>query len=174
MKGLVGVLLALVLLGLGAWYFYAASGDTAPASEMTAAETAQLEAEAAQAINDRWDAYEAMVTEMDRETWLTYWTSDGWILEPGMNFRGEEIQQLGVDFFDGGGQVFSLDLDSHEVFVHGDVAYQIGQYDESFQFPGEEPAEVQNYFFARWMKVDGTWKLHRFLAGPREAPEGEG
>jgi ketosteroid isomerase-like protein len=151
--------------------FLVSACQAPPPSEMTDAEKAQIEAEAQQAINDRWDAYEAMVTEMDLDTWLSYWTADARLLEPGMNMSGSEIPAFGEEFFGSGGQVFSLDLESHEIFVHGDVAYQIGQYDEAFQLPGEERAEVQNYFFARWEKQsDGTWRIDRFLAGPRDAP----
>jgi ketosteroid isomerase-like protein len=137
---------------------------------MTEAEVAQMEAEAKQAINARWDAYESMVTEMDTEMWLSYWTSDARLLQSGLTLSGDEFPGFAADFFDGGGQMFGLDLESHEIFVHDDVAYQIGQYDESFQFPGEEPASVQNYFFARWEKVDGTWRIDRLLTAPRDAP----
>lgn len=138
---------------------------------MSEAETAQMVAEAQQAIMDRWDAYEAMATEMDLDTWLSYWTEDAWILEPGMDMRGSEIPSFGSDFFELGGQVFSLDLESFDIWVHGDVAYQLGQYDEAFQFPGEDRMEVHNFFSARWVKqADGIWKMNRFLAGPRDAP----
>lgn len=132
----------------------------------------QSDAQVKQAIMDRWDAYMATATEMDKEMWMSYWTSDAWLLEPGMNIRGSDFSGFADDFFGAGGQVFSLDLESHEVFVHGDAAYQIGQYDEAFQFPGEERMEAHNYFFARWVNVDGTWRIDRFLSGPREAPAG--
>ncbi len=138
--------------------------------DLTAPDQEQIEAQVKQAINDRWDAYEAQATEMDLDTWLSYWTSDARLLEPGMNLSGGEIPAFGQEFFGGGGQVFSLDLESQEIFVHGSVAYQIGQYDEAFQMPGADRMMVQNYFFARWEMEDGIWKIDRFLAGPREAP----
>ena len=118
---------------------------------------ADAAAEAKRAIMDRWNAYMTRVAEMDKETWMSYWTQDAWLLEPGMNLKGSDISDFADALSDGGGQMFSLDLTSHEIFVHGNVAYQIGQYDEAFQFPGEERMEVQNYFFARWVNDDGTW-----------------
>jgi ketosteroid isomerase-like protein len=143
----------------------------APPAEMTEAERAQYEAEVEQAINARWDDYASMYAELDAETWLSFWTPDTRLFQPGLTLSGEEFPAFAADFFGGGGQTFALDVESFEVFVHGDVAYQIGQYDDSFQFPGEEPALAQNYFFARWEKVDGTWKIDRFLTAPRDALE---
>lgn len=52
MKGITGVVLLLVVLGLAAWYFVASS-DTGPSDEMTEAERAQIEAEV-MAFADTW------------------------------------------------------------------------------------------------------------------------
>jgi hypothetical protein len=60
MKGLVAVLLALVLAGLAAWYFYAAS-DSAPPAEMTEVEIAQIEAE----VTEWADAWMAVWEQND-------------------------------------------------------------------------------------------------------------
>ena len=131
-----------------------------------------MDDEAKQAIADRWAAWENTASEMDYNSWSTFWTSDGWLLRAGINMRGSELHALAKEFFGSGPQGYSLDVESFEVFVHGDVAYQIGQYDEGSQMPGEERTEDKNYFFARWKKEDGTWKLDRAVAGPRAAPEG--
>lgn len=131
-----------------------------------------MDADAKKAIQDRWDAYLGIASSGDVEGWASYWTSDARILEPGMDFSGKELFDFGRNFFEGGGKIFSLDLEPFETHVHGDTAYQIGQYDESFQAPGQDRQSVQNYFFAMWKKQDdGGWRIGRFMAGPRAAPE---
>ena len=148
-----------------------AACQPAPPSEMTDAERAQVEAEAKQAIADRWAAFENALMSRDAEEYRSFWTQDARILEPGMDMRGSDLHDFFREFWGSGGEVFTFSLESYEIFVHGDVAYQIGQYDESFQFPGEEPAEAHNYFFMRWEKqADGVWQIDRLVAGPREAP----
>ena len=113
---------------------FAACQPAAP-PEMTDADRAEVE----QAIADRWAAFENAVMSRDVEEYLPFWTQDARILEPGMNMGGSELQDFFTEFWGSGGEVFSFDLESYEIFVHGDVAYQIGQYDESFQFPDAEP-----------------------------------
>jgi ketosteroid isomerase-like protein len=126
--------------------------------------------EVEQAIAEQWDTWERTASEMDYDSWLPYWTSDPWLLRAGMNLRGSDLHAVAKDFFRSGVKDYSLHVDSFEIFVHGDVAYQIGQYDESYQMPGEERTEDRNYFFAKWKKEDGTWKIDRIVAGAREAP----
>jgi ketosteroid isomerase-like protein len=105
------------------------------------------------------------------EGWATYWTPDARILEPGMDLSGSDLFDFARDFWADGGQVLTFEMESSEVFVHGDAAYQIGQYDESLQFPDGAQLEVANFFFVRWEKQrDGMWRISRLMAGPREAP----
>ena len=162
MKALAGVAAVAFVVLVGAFVFMP--------DGVTPKDQEQSESEVKQAIMDRWDAYMANAADMDLDTWLSYWTTDVRLLEPGMDMTGDELPAWGEEFFASGGQVFSLDLESFEIFVHGDVAYQIGQYDEVFQLPNEDRSEAHNYFFARWENEGGTWKISRFLAGPRDAP----
>lgn len=107
----------------------------------------------------------------DYEGWASYWTPDARVLQPGMDLSGSDLLDFGRDFFASGAQIFTLDVQSFEIFVHGEVAYQIGQLDETFQMPGEEPAEAHDYVFTKWEKqTDGAWRISRYLAGPRDAP----
>lgn len=128
-----------------------------------------MDGSAKKAIQDRWDAYQNIALAKDVDGWASYWTSDARIFEPGMDLSGDDLFAFGRDFFESGGEIFSLDVESFEIFVHGDVAYQTGKYDESFQAAGEDRMNVKNYFFARWEKQpDDVWKMSRFMAGPRE------
>ena len=158
------------ILSLAALVLLAAC-QPAPPPEMTAAEMAQIEADTKQAIADQWDGFRNAVLNGDAEVWVSLWTPDGRLLEPGMDMSGDVLFDFVREFFESGGEVFSFDVESSEIFVHGDAAYQIGQYDESFRFPGAEAAEAHNHFFARWEKADdGIWRIDRMLSGPRDAP----
>ena len=70
-----------------------------------------------------------------------------------------------------GGRVLALDIRPDEMFVHGDAAYEIGEYDETVQMAGEEPMTLRNFYALRWERgADGVWRIDRFLGAPREAP----
>jgi ketosteroid isomerase-like protein len=135
--------------------------------------TEEQKAEVVQALAESWAGFKEAVENEDYEGWAAYWTEDAWVLEPGMDLRGDDLFDFVREMFASGADFTVFDAEPLETFVHGDVAYQIGQYDEAFQVPGAEPGEVHNYNFTRWVKEDGVWKIDRLLAGPREAlPEG--
>ena len=146
----------------------------APPPEMTEADVAQAEAAAKQAINDRWAAYWSAAQSRDIAELMSLWAPDARILEPGTDLQGIDLHEFMRGFWEGGGQVSSFDIQSLEIFVHGDVAYQIAQYDESYQLPGGEPAEAHGNMFIRWVEEpDGVWRISRMVVGPRDAlPEG--
>ncbi len=132
--------------------------------------TAQEMTDAEQSITDRWAAYEKVLLSGDVDGWLSYWTPDARVLGPGMDMSADDLPSYAGEFWEPGGEVFTFAMESFEIFIHGDVAYQIGQFDESFQYAGEEPTEAHNYFFARWEIEDGIWKIDRWVTGAREAP----
>jgi uncharacterized protein (TIGR02246 family) len=131
---------------------------------------AENEAEVKQAITDCMNAWKEITLTGDLEGMLSYWTPDIRYLQPGMDMGGDEFLGFLREFAKDG-KTFSWSWDPVEIFVHGNVAYQIARYHESFQPPGGEPTEVHNNFFARWEKQsDGTWKIARVVAGPIDAP----
>lgn len=157
------------IIAVLALMFIATEQTTPP--EMTEAEIAQNEAEAKQAITDRLNAYENVAVNNDLEGQLSYWTPDIRFMEPGMDLSGDEWSSYLREFQESGGKVLSWGWDPIEIFVHGDVAYQIARYHESFQIPGGEPIEAHNNYFARWERQpDGVWRLSRVVAGPIDAP----
>jgi uncharacterized protein (TIGR02246 family) len=138
---------------------------------MTEAEIAQIEAEATQAIADVWADFPTVMLSADAEGFLSLWTQDMRIMEPGMDLARADFESFIHEFWDGGGAVTAFGAEPFEIWVCGDVAYQIGQYRETVQFPGAEPEEAHNNFFARWEKgPDGAWRIDRFVAGPVEGP----
>ncbi len=66
--------------------------------------------------------------------------------------------------------VTGLEVRRRDIFVHGDVAYEIFEADESMLVEGQGSARRELYGFFRWEKGGGVWKMDRLVAGPREAP----
>ena len=110
----------------------------------------------------------------DVEAMKALWTDDVHLLQPGMNLSGAEVMAFFDGSFGGGAQVQSMDIRTAEVFVHGDTAYTIGDYDETLTMtPDETPISVHNNWFARWERgADGTWRIDRMVTGAVGAPEG--
>ena len=128
-----------------------------------------MDADAKQAIADRWAA---LAQAKDFETWSSFWHEDMRIMEPGMDMDLDAFLEFGKGFFGSGGKVISLEVETFDLFEHGDIAYQTGQYIEDYQPPNKDPIHVENNFFARWVKApDGTWKMSRFVASPKQGPE---
>jgi len=140
-------------------------------AEMTDADQPQIEAEVEQAIAEQWVGFGDAVVNLNYEAWASFWTPDARVLQPGSDLNGSDLFDFARDFFASGAQIFTFDVQSFEIFVHGEVAYQIGQLDETFQMPGGDPVEEHDYIFARWKKqTDGVWRISRFVVGPRDAP----
>ncbi len=139
----------------------------APPSEMTDAEKAEVE----QVIADQWAGFTETLLAVDYDGWVSYWTPDARVLQPGSDLSGSAWFDYVRDAFDEGMQWHTFDMESYEVFVHGDVAYEIGQYDETASLGAGEPVEWHDYFFVRWVKQeDGEWRISYLFAGPRDAP----
>jgi len=138
---------------------------------MTEAELARVEAEVSTTIAGQWAGFRETMQAGDYDGWANYWTSDTRMLQPGLDLTGTAWFDYVRGFFEGGVQFLTFDVESFEVFVHGDVAYQVGQYDETAELADGEPGEWHEYFFVKWVKgTDGMWRISHFLSAPREAP----
>jgi ketosteroid isomerase-like protein len=137
---------------------------------MTEADVAQSLAETEDAIADRWTSFQTALLGSDADAFLSHWTEDMRFLEPGMDFGRDEYESLCREVWGSGGAITTFEIWPSDTFVHGDAVYQVGQYRETLQFPGEGPEESHNNFFARWEKgPDGIWRIDRFVAGPVDA-----
>jgi len=166
MKATLAVIAAIV--AVVAVLYVATVPNSAPSSEMIAAEVAQHEADVTAAINARWAQY---AQGRDLDSWTPLWAPNIRVMEAGVDMSGDDFLAFGRDFFTSGGQVFSFEMETFDIYVHGSVAYQIGRMDESFQFPDGEPTDAHNFFFARWEEQpDGSWGISRMVAGTRDAP----
>ena len=166
MRRLILAVLGLVFLVVGvvALVFL---GSSQPA---TTELTEEQEAEVVQALADRWAGFKEAVENEDYEGWAAYWTHDAWVLQPGSDLRGDDLFDFVRELFASGIDFSVFDEEPLGTFIHGEVAYQMGQVDEVLQSPDAEPWEVHEYYFARWVKDDGVWRIHRMLAAPRDAP----
>ena len=165
MKGLIAGLALLVVLGAAFFLYRSPAG---PPPEMTEAEMAQMEAEAVQEIEAMLDTFGQAVLRGDAQAVSSFWTSDAVILEPGVRIEGSEIPSFMEEVF-GTYRYTSWDNTVLDLFVHGDVAYAISEYNEVAEAEGQESMIVNNYSFIRLEKVDGSWKVDRLLGGPRNA-----
>ena len=151
------------VLALAAVLTTCAPTDRAPAGDDAAVQ---------QQIADRLAGLRAALLAGSVDSFLTFWTDDVRVLEPGVDRSGEAFRQYIREFL-ATGKVVSLDIQPYDRFVHGDVAYETGQYDETAQIPGQSPMVFKNYYFSRWERgEDGLWRIDRFVAGPRDAPAG--
>lgn len=168
------IIVLVVVLVIFATRILGSRSDSEPSNEMTEAQIAQVDAVAGEAIAERWESYRLAWLSGNADEILSYWTEDMTLWEPGA-VMGKNEYEIGLrEFLNMGGTVSAFDVESYEVFVHGDVVYQIGQIDLSIQAPGQEPADFANFLFARWEKQnDGVWRVSRAMNSPREpSPEG--
>ena len=129
---------------------------------------AENEAEVIQALESRVHGFYEAFLRGDAQAAGSYWTSDALFLAPGVRVSGGEIPTLLAEMLESM-TLKAYDVETLDWFIHGDVAYGLFSYDETYQVEGQEVVE-RNYDFARWEKEDGVWKVARVLIGPREAP----
>jgi ketosteroid isomerase-like protein len=122
-----------------------------------------------QGVNDQWAGFRETLQAGDYDGWAKYWTSDTRMFQPGMDLAGTEWFDYVRGFLEGGVQFLTFDIESFDLFVHGDAAYQVGQYDQTAELADGEPGEWHEYMFVRWEKgTDGMWRISRFLSAPTD------
>jgi ketosteroid isomerase-like protein len=142
------------------------SGEPDPAADPGA------DAEVAQQLAERLDAYEQALLTGQAAPVKSFWTDDARVLVPGADLIGSELASFIDDFFAAGGVIRSVEFRTADIFVHGDAAYELGQYEETGQVGIQEPEHVSANYFLRWERQpDGSWKIDRFVSGPTAAPE---
>lgn len=147
--------------------FLVTMAGCAPSATPAADETAVQ-----QQLTERVAALRTALLSGVADSFLTFWTDDARVLEPGVDRTGEAFRTYVREFL-AGGKVTALDIQTFDRFVHGDVAYEMGQYDETAEVQGQPVMTFRNFFFSRWERgADGQWRIDRFVAGPRDAPAG--
>ncbi|MGH7470583.1 MAG: DUF4440 domain-containing protein [Longimicrobiales bacterium] len=125
-------------------------------------------------VAQRMNDYSAALRSGDIANILSFWAPDAMVQEPEMETSSTELTQLAQEFFPAN-QIAAFAATTSEIAAHDDgtTVYQWGNYTESIQ-PRDSavaPSMRHSNFVARWVKTDGTWRIHRLtsVAMPREA-----
>jgi ketosteroid isomerase-like protein len=150
-------LLAVAVLGCLPW----------PLNAQTASEKAvPVDRVVAELSVLRYELSKAAVAR-DIESYLAFWAPDARVREPGLRLNGTEFVIFAKDFF-AKGQVILLNIRPSNVYVHGDVAYEFGEYDEKATVDGQM-ISVENNYAMRWRQMpNGSWRIDQFIAGARD------
>lgn len=117
-------------------------------------------------LESRRSELQRIAIARDVEAFLSFWAPDVRVREPGLMLDGPQFAPYVRDFFSKG-QVNALDIRPAKIYVHGDVAYEFGEYDESATVAGQTMS-VKNNYALRWRRLaNGTWVIDTFTAGPR-------
>jgi ketosteroid isomerase-like protein len=76
------------------------------------------------------------------------------------------------EFFDGGGAVTAVSLDTEELHVDGGVAFEIGTFQERRTLPNNGEEALQGRYMLRWQRgPEARWQIARFLFNLAPATE---
>jgi ketosteroid isomerase-like protein len=131
---------------------------------------APADPEAAAAIDRRIDSYlEQLTVKRDVEAAADFYTHDATLLGPDTDLDRAGVMDAIRSVCDAGVEA-KVHRRTIELFVHGDVAYEIAQADDTFVNPDGTSKAIRNTLFIRWEKgSDGKWRFARVLLSPREA-----
>ena len=128
-------------------------------------------AAAAREIAEIWRAYTRAHDRGDAEEVARWFTDDALVLAPGLpEVRGREgfrelvAQSFETARFDG------LEIESVELEVRGDAAWELARFSETMRIEGREPRHLRGRFMVRWARRPDGWRIHRYIsnAGPTE------
>lgn len=129
-------------------------------------------AEAAREIRDAWAAYVRAHDRGDPDGVARWFTDDAVVLTPGLpdvrgrdGFRELISRSFAVATFQ------DLTIESRELEIHGDRAWEIGTFTETMVVEGEDPRLLCGRFVVQWIRADDGWRIRRYLsnAAPRGA-----
>ena len=114
-----------------------------------------------------WDAHE----QGDADALASAVTADALLWGPGMDeVRGRDaIRAAGEGMF-AAMSISDFEIESSELSVHGNSAYELATYSETVTYEGAEPSAVRARYLIVWKRdTDGEWRVHRnmfhFISG---------
>ncbi len=122
-------------------------------------------------ISKSISAYLDAIKRQDVQAAGEYWTEDSRLVGPGMQLDRSQLLEGMRSAFATGIQVNVLRRPTIELFVHGDVAYEMAQAEEVLiNTKATSSDTIRNNLFIRWEKgSDGKWRFDRVLLGPQNA-----
>jgi ketosteroid isomerase-like protein len=96
-----------------------------------------------------------------------YYTADAKLIGPGMNMSRADLLAFMRGVFDAGVAI-RVHRRTVELFVHGDVAYELATAEDTLASPDGIQQVIRNNMFIRWEKgADGLWRFARVLLSPQ-------
>jgi ketosteroid isomerase-like protein len=125
------------------------------------------EASTREEINETFSAFKTAVITGDIPGVLTQVTDDFRLTEPGILATGiDEFETTLTSIFETY-DITAFESIRRDLFIHGDVAYDFGDFDETFVVGGDTTM-FMGYYAIRWERgAEGVWKMDRLVAGPR-------
>ena len=116
------------------------------------------------------DYLEVLTVHRDADVAREYYTEDARLMGPGMDMDRPSLVENMRSTFEAGIQV-QVNRRTLEVFVHGDIAYELAQAEDVFLSPDGVTADtLRNNMFIRWERgEDGEWRFDRALLSPIDA-----
>jgi uncharacterized protein (TIGR02246 family) len=139
---------------------------------VTVSSEAQASAEKAKAeIAAVRDAFWAAHGKADAKALASLVTEDARLLAPGMeDVRGRQAIEAGAAQMFQALAVEGFTIESSEITVHGDSAYELATYSETLRPRGGSPSPARGRYLIVWKRdAAGRWKVHRnmfhFISG---------
>lgn len=106
-----------------------------------------------------WAAHE----EGDAQALTALLTDEAILWAPGMEeVSGREALYAAVEGMFAAMTISDFEIDSRELAVHGDLAYELATYSETLTYQGAEPSAVRGRYLIVWKReADGAWRVHR-------------
>lgn len=115
-----------------------------------------------------WEAHE----QGDAQAFAALVTEDAVLWAPGMEeVRGRPAILKAAEGMFTAMDISHFEIESMEVDIHGNLAYELATYSETVTYEGAEPTSARGRYLIVWRKdADGHWRAHRnmfhFIAGP--------
>jgi len=135
--------------------------------EVPAGNAQAAEVEIAQRVSDY---LEVLTVHRDADLAGEFYTEDARLVGPGMDMDRPTLIEGMRGTFEAGVQV-QVNRRTIEVFVHGNVAYEIAEAEDVLLSPDGATADtLHNNMFIRWERgEDGQWRFDRALMSPVDA-----
>ncbi len=131
---------------------------------VAAATTAQSADDAKAAIGKVRDGWKTAADKKDNVTVASYYTDDAEFVGsdgPAAKGRAAIEKALGTAF----PMTMSTTIDSHDLQVQGDMAYDYGEYTQEINPPKAKPKTEHGYYLVVLRRQpDGSWKIARHVS----------
>jgi uncharacterized protein (TIGR02246 family) len=116
-------------------------------------------------IAETWARYCDAFERSDAGAIAAHFTEDAVLMEPNRpDIRGRAGIGKYIEEIFARARVTCVENWTHDLWVHGDVAYEIGTSEETIRFEGAEPMDFPARYMVAWRREpDGSWLMHRLM-----------